>query len=466
MSDSRNSELVLTLAEVLMGSQVDTAAVSKALQLICDYGSFDCGMIYEADGAARFHLMEHYAPEPMEFCEHFSHWTFAGEDVREMLARDVVTCMQRSEENLATEKTLLDSFGAEQMLFAPVSDEEWNFYGMLVLVHKTEREQLPEGEKRVLFLLISMLMRYVEVRMYQNKVSMVRTALENILDNTGIDIYVNDFNTHEVLYVNKSMAAPYGGQAQFKNRKCWQVLFPGQTGPCDFCPQKKLVDEHGAPSRVYSWDYQRPFDGSWFRVFSTAFQWSDGRLAHVVSSADISENKRNEALIAYMANYDELTKLPNRRMLIQECKRRINGATATEQGYVLFFDIDGFKAVNDCFGHDAGDEFLVELGQFFSSIPMLKDSIYRNGGDEFVAVIGGEAVTKDNIRNLVGFIHARFQRPWVLKSGEALCNTSVGVACYPEDGMDAETLLQKADMAMYQIKKKGGAGLCFGYELE
>ncbi|MEA5003896.1 MAG: GGDEF domain-containing protein, partial [Christensenella sp.] len=249
-------------------------------------------------------------------------------------------------------------------------------------------------------------------------------------------------------------------------KKCWEALFPGQIGPCDFCPQEKLIDEQGAPTKVYSWDYQRPFDGSWFRVFSAAFVWVDGRLAHVVSSADITENKRNEAMIEKLANYDQLTGLPNRRMLIRECEGRIDKATATEQGYLLFFDIDGFKAINDNFGHDEGDEFLIQLGKFFSSIPMIGDSIYRNGGDEFVAVLGGEAITKANIRSLVGFIHERFKKPWKLKTGEIYCSASIGVSCYPEDGTTAEELLKKADMAMYQVKKAGGKGMCFGYEIK
>lgn len=76
-----------------------------------------------------------------------------------------------------------------------------------------------------------------------------------------------------------------------------------------------------------------------------------------------------------MAHYDSLTKLPNRRMLLEKCKAKIDNAGENEQGYLLFFDIDGFKLINDNFGHDAGDEFLINLGEFFSNIPMMKDSI-------------------------------------------------------------------------------------------
>lgn len=71
-------------------------------------------------------------------------------------------------------------------------------------------------------------------------------------------------------------------------------------------------------------------------MFSAAFRWVDGRLAHVVSSADITDNKRNEALVEYLANYDSLTNLPNRRMLVKECERRIDKTQEGGEGYLLF----------------------------------------------------------------------------------------------------------------------------------
>lgn len=83
---------------------------------------------------------------------------------------------------------------------------------------------------------------------------------------------------------------------------------------------------------------------------------------------------------------------------------------------------------------------------------MLEGSIYRNGGDEFVAIIDGDK-TEDHIRNLAGFIHRRFNKPWQLRSGTVFCNVSIGVARYPEDGRKVEELLLKADQAMYRVKK-------------
>lgn len=456
--------LLSNIAFLLAENQFNTEAVSKTLKMICDSFSFTYGAVYEAGNSEHFNLMENVALNQTALRQSFSVNELTTEQ-RSYLTQKAVSYITRDEHNTLCETKLLTMFAADSLTIAPITDESLCIYGLIVFFNTDPEERLTEDATVSLAVMLPMLVRYINVRMYQYMLSRSHASLENILDNTGIDIYVNDFYTHDILYVNKSMAEPYGGQEQFHGRKCWEVLFPGQNGPCDFCPEKNLIDDQGKPTKVYTWDYQRPFDGSWFRVFSAAFRWVDGRLAHVVSSADITDNKEKEALIEYMANYDALTDLPNRRMLVNDCKKRIDLATDTEKGYLLFFDIDGFKKVNDNFGHDAGDELLIMLGKFFSGIPLLKDSIYRNGGDEFVAIIGGESITKENIQNLARFVLARFKKPWKLTAGSVFCNTSIGVACFPEDGHTAEELLHKADMSMYQVKKSGGGGVCFGYQL-
>ena len=463
MAIDLNDTFISSLAEILVQKQISTENIDKYLSLVCKRFSFDYSSIYEIDQHNVLHLKEHCAHGTAHFPDSFG-IDAIDPALRLYLAGEPLLHVGRTTARTPGEAALLDLFPAVSLVICTVVDENSRTNGFLVFAN-TERENSIEGEDlHLLQFAVNILEKNISVRVYQNKLYFAQNSLESILDNTGIDIYVNDFYNHDVLYANKSMAAPYGGKEAFMKNKCWAVLFPGQNGPCEFCPQKKLIDEEGNPTRVYSWDYQRPFDGSWFRVFSAAFRWVDGRLAHVVSSADITDNKRNEALIHYMANYDALTDLPNRRMLISECERRISRAHDGEDFYLLFFDIDGFKAINDNFGHDAGDEFLVELGRFFSSMPMLKGAVYRNGGDEFVALIGG-GINEGHIRNLANFIHERFKKSWCLKKGEVFCNISIGVACCPDDGLTAEVLINKADQAMYHIKKNGGAGICFYHEL-
>lgn len=462
MSLHRQEALIVSLAQMLTGKQVGLKALHTALSLLCEEFSFDCALLYEVD---RYNNCLHLA----ESCGAHSAQTmltldsFSPELYNSLAQKSMIYCHDQLHQT-KEQSQLLSLLGVHSVAAVSSVDEAECIYGLITLCNAVKNTPLDETSCKNLETALSILSNNSAVRIYQNRIRFAQTALESILDNTGIDIYVNDFYSHEILYVNESMAMPYGGKSQFVNHKCWQVLFPGQTGPCGFCPQNRLVDEEGMPTKVYTWDYQRAFDGAWFRVFSTAFRWVDGRLAHVVSSADITDNKRNEELIRYMANYDSLTNLPNRRMLVAECEQRISSA-AERQAYLLFFDIDGFKNINDSLGHDAGDEFLVKLGAFFTDIPLLKNCIYRNGGDEFVALLG-ENITEDNVRNLSRFIHMRFQKPWELKNGTISCGISIGGAQYPRDGTTAEELLCKADQAMYRVKKKGGNGVFFFGEEE
>lgn len=463
MRETAKDDLLRNLATMLIAKTVKKEIVEQALELLCTNFSFDIAITYEIDQCNILNLQEEWNETDYEVPKSFGINQFST-GCRVVLSRQTIYSVSENQEQDLISEELFDKFPGSSLLISSLTDDKERICGLIVFISKNEKKNFTSKESLDLEIMLSMLGKYISLRMYQSKVVFARKSLERVLDNTGIDIYVNDFETHDILYVNKSMAAPYGGVSEFVGQKCWKVLFPGQTGPCDFCPQKNIIDESGIPTRVYTWDYQRPFDGSWFRVFSAAFRWIDGRMAHVVSSANITDNKKNEELIHYMAHYDALTKLPNRRMLVKECEKRINQANAEDQAFILFFDIDRFKAINDTFGHDAGDEFLIKLGEFFNSIPLLKDAIYRNGGDEFVAIING-SVTKDNIRSLVRFIHDRFKNCWELEKGKIYCNASVGVACYPEDGDTAEILLNIADQAMYKVKKAGGGSICFGYQL-
>lgn len=458
--DTKNDDLLITFAKKLKDRQIHSNVIIELLSTICRHFSFSSSAIYEMDQFKYFHLKEHFGCDDTAIIK-----SFPVDGIHTTLLTKDIVYIKSNNMSSTIEVDLCNLFSTNSLILYPIVDNTKQCIGLLVLLNQQSHTCLSKEKLDTLILLLSILSRYIEPRMYENKISFAISSLESILDNTGIDIYVNDFNNHDILYVNKSMAAPYGGIEKFMGHKCFKVLYPGQEEPCEFCPQKKLTDEEGAPTKVYSWDYQRPFDNSWFRVFSAAFRWVDGRLAHVVSSADITDNKNYEALIHHMANYDSLTNLPNRRMLLEECEKRINKATKKEKGYILFFDIDNFKNINDTYGHDAGDEFLIQISRFFSSIPILNDAIYRNGGDEFIAIIGSEEITKDHIRELANTIHERFKRPWKLEKGDIFSNTSIGVACYPDDGTTADELIHKADLAMYKAKKLGGATICFGFEL-
>ncbi|MBL8967724.1 MAG: diguanylate cyclase, partial [Spirochaetaceae bacterium] len=170
---------------------------------------------------------------------------------------------------------------------------------------------------------------------------------------------------------------------------------------------------------------------------------------------DISESKRQEEIIRYQAFHDELTGLPNRHLLsdrvtsaIERAKRR--GLAAA----IVFLDLDRFKVVNDCLGHAAGDELLKETARRLSRVARGEDTIARLGGDEFVILL--EEVADGRIPADVALrVIKSLGRPVEIDGKSVRVGASVGIAIFPEDGADAETLLRNADAAMYRAKEEG-----------
>ncbi len=444
------SEFWVRVMETLNTSDDIYAPVPGILQDTCEYFGFGCGFIYKADHTGTFFLHEYYLLYRHDhLVQTLDLRDELGGELAERLAGEKAILFSADKVKDDLEEAMGEVFQAGSMILIPICDEAGVLVAFVGLVDRrglSRQENLDLGGA---YAVLCTLANHIKLQLYQQRVENTEKAMRSVMDHMGIDIYVNDFETHEILYVNATMAQPYGGVEKLLGQKCWQALYTDKTGPCSFCPQEKLVDETGQPSKVYSWDYQRPFDGAWFRVFSAAFHWEDGRLAHVVSSVDITENKRNELIIRQMADYDTLTGLPNRRKLLADLDSRMENG----QGYLLFFDLDGFKQVNDTYGHRAGDELLEKIGNMLQGSPMTEGRSYRHGGDEFVVVCHG--YTLANLQQLLGHLLAGFSHPWHLAESKVRCGCSLGVARYPTDGTTPEELLHHADSAMYAAKQAG-----------
>lgn len=171
---------------------------------------------------------------------------------------------------------------------------------------------------------------------------------------------------------------------------------------------------------------------------------------------DISERKRAQKRLIYMANYDDLTGLPNRTLFHDRLEHAIAHAHR-EGNYVglVFIDLDRFKTINDTLGHQLGDELLVAVARRLSQRMREGDTVARLGGDEFTLVIEGIDHPEDSgrvVRTILGELAAPFQ----LGGREVFATASAGITTYPIDASDAEGLLQCADTAMYRAKQLGG----------
>jgi diguanylate cyclase (GGDEF)-like protein/PAS domain S-box-containing protein len=173
-----------------------------------------------------------------------------------------------------------------------------------------------------------------------------------------------------------------------------------------------------------------------------------GIVAVDAIARDITASKRTEQELRDLAHQDPLTGLPNRRAALELLELRIE---TLDPVVALFVDLDGFKDVNDRWGHDVGDQLLVAVGQCLASCVRVGDLVARLAGDEFLVVTSPDAATP-----LAQRIIDELRRPFPLSDGVARVSASIGVAAARDDD-DPEALLRRADLAMYEAKRAGGA---------
>ncbi|SDZ80974.1 diguanylate cyclase (GGDEF) domain-containing protein [Desulfuromusa kysingii] len=165
-----------------------------------------------------------------------------------------------------------------------------------------------------------------------------------------------------------------------------------------------------------------------------------------------------------MAHYDLLTGLPNRALLFEHLQQVLYRCQRYQRkAAVMYMDLDGFKAVNDTLGHDAGDDLLVAVGERIKAKCRASDTVARLGGDEF-AVLLPEIQDISGVQLLAEKILKTFQDPFILKKSEAHIGVSIGISIYPENGTSLEGLLDAADKAMYSSKNKGKNTLTFAVD--
>jgi diguanylate cyclase (GGDEF)-like protein/PAS domain S-box-containing protein len=181
----------------------------------------------------------------------------------------------------------------------------------------------------------------------------------------------------------------------------------------------------------------------------------DGVGQHVGVLHDITRRKEAEELLRYKANHDVLTDLPNRHLFNDRLQAAFNQARRHHRIFALLVvDLDRFKEVNDTLGHPAGDQLLVEAARRMSSCVRESDTVARLGGDEFAIIL--TEMTADNEAEVIAQRAVRLLgEPYHLDAGTANISGCIGIALYPQHGMDSEQLQRNADMAMYGAKSGG-----------
>ena len=173
------------------------------------------------------------------------------------------------------------------------------------------------------------------------------------------------------------------------------------------------------------------------------------------------DRKGAELKLARLAHYDPLTNVPNRILFGDRLQRAIDRASrGTQHLALLFIDLDGFKQVNDAYGHEAGDTLIRSVAERLCASVRRSDSVARIGGDEFTVILEDTSSSSDVVQVARKIINA-VSRPVTVGNHQAFVGCSIGIAAYPEAGDDAESLLKHADMAMYQAKRVRGSAYRF-----
>jgi diguanylate cyclase (GGDEF)-like protein/PAS domain S-box-containing protein len=172
---------------------------------------------------------------------------------------------------------------------------------------------------------------------------------------------------------------------------------------------------------------------------------------------DITERKKNEEMIAYMAFHDSLTGLPNRRLFDDRLYIALEFVKRNKKKLaVMLMDLDKFKEINDTLGHQMGDKLLREVSTRINGQVRKSDTLARMGGDEFMVLLLPEVNKPEDVLVVANRIMRSFREPFLCDGMELFTAASIGIAIYPDHGENVDTLISRADIAMYQAKKAGG----------
>ncbi|WP_214353132.1 bifunctional diguanylate cyclase/phosphodiesterase, partial [Streptomyces sp. CJ_13] len=197
--------------------------------------------------------------------------------------------------------------------------------------------------------------------------------------------------------------------------------------------------------------------GEWLNVESTVNRHQGGLI---LNSRDVTERVRLQAQLQHSAEHDPLTDLPNRALFTRRVRQALTGRRAGDHSTaVLFIDLDGFKAVNDTIGHQAGDELLVEAARRLQDSVRAGDTAARLGGDEFAALILGDgsrdrSAREYQVHEIADRLRTTLSQPYRIAGSEVRVAASIGVA-FADPGITPSDLMRNADLAMYRAKAGG-----------
>jgi diguanylate cyclase (GGDEF)-like protein/PAS domain S-box-containing protein len=270
-----------------------------------------------------------------------------------------------------------------------------------------------------------------------------------LFDGNPVPMFIYALEDQRMLAVNDTAVEHYGYRRESLLAMTLQDIHEDTsdaTVPCSDLSQ----DEAGK-----TWKHHKA-DGTVIDVaiFSRRLIYQD-RAAALIAAVDITERKRAEARIAFMAHHDALTLLPNRVLLHSRLEEMLHRLQRDVKGFaVIYVDLDNFKAVNDTLGHPFGDRLLQNVAARLQDLLREDDIVARFGGDEF-AIIQADVTQPEHASVLAQRVIDAIGEPYELAGHHISVGASVGITLAPGDSADADALLKNADMAVYRAKADG-----------
>ncbi|MGB0684440.1 MAG: EAL domain-containing protein [Magnetovibrionaceae bacterium] len=304
-----------------------------------------------------------------------------------------------------------------------------------------------------------------------------RHLLTSVIDACPVPLFVLDAD-HKVTHWNRACEAIVGGSKHeiIGSDRQWEPFY-GRPRPVladlildsddraiDTYYQGKWSPSPLIPEAWEATDYFPNFTTGpkWLYFTAAPIRDGSGQICGAVETLqDISAQKGYESRLEHQASHDDLTGLPNRGLFYDRLEQAIAHARRHRQILaILFVDLDNFKTVNDTLGHSAGDDLIKLAASRIEACTRRGDTVARQGGDEFVVLLFGPE-SEGHVIDVLNRITEEMAEPANINGQDVHTGCSIGVAIYPRDGADPETLLKHADAAMYQAKRGAKGGFSF-----
>lgn len=277
---------------------------------------------------------------------------------------------------------------------------------------------------------------------------------EHVLANSREAVMITDTN-NRIVSVNRAFSSTTGYSEEELIGKNPRILASGRHDSDFYRALWHQLNVEGI-WRGEIWDKRKNGDiyPKWLDI--SAVHDSNGKLSNYIAIfSDLTEHKNIDSQIEFMAYHDPLTRLPNRLLLHDRFKQSVAAAIRENTKLaVLFLDIDKFKQVNDTLGHETGDQLLQMASQRLLQAVREVDTVSRIGGDEFVVLLT-DLRSIETVTQIAEKILSQLALPFTIGSKEVASSLSIGIALYPNDGKDMDTLLRMADTSMYHAKNCG-----------